>query len=306
MTMFNVDKLKFRHAFYLLLLMGILATVLVNGGCVSKQVTAPTAEKGRLKVAVTIVPQATFVKWVGGDFVDVVTMVPSGGNPENYSPTPQQMMQFSDAKLYFLIGVPAEEAQIMPKIESMQPSIKIVNLPELVDQKYVPVTFPSGERDPHMWMSPKRVQEMIRITALELSSLDPAHEAVYGANASAYIDQLAQLDQQISLTLSGVESRTFIIYHPALGYYASDYGLTMVALEEEGKEATAIDLQEIIDLARNKGIKVVFYQAEIDSKQSRTLADEIGGQAKMISPLSADYINNLHQITDTFAQVLNQ
>lgn len=306
MTMFNVDNLKFRHAFYLLLLMSILATSLVNGGCVSKQVTVPTAEKGRLKVAVTIVPQATFVKWVGGDFVDVVTMVPSGGNPENYSPTPQQMMQFSDAKLYFLIGVPAEEAQIIPKIESVQPSIKMVNLPELVDQKYVPVTFPSGERDPHMWMSPKRVQEVTRITALELSSLDPAHEAVYQANASAYIDQLAQLDREISSTLSGVENRTFIIYHPALGYYASDYGLTMRALEEEGKEATAIDLQEIIDLARNEGIKVVFYQAEIDSKQSRTLADEIGGQAKMISPLSADYINNLHQITDTFSQVLNQ
>lgn len=306
MGILNINNRKLKFCGGLVLLVGIFTLVLLSSGCRSQQAAAPVAPTNKLKVAVTIVPQATFVKQVGGDFVDVVTMVPPGASPENYSPTPQQMMQFSDAQVYFLIGVPLEDTKISPQIKSLQSGIKLVDLPALVDQKYAPVTFPSGERDPHMWMSPKRVEEIVRITAVELSSLDPAHEAIYQSNAAAYIDQLEKLDREINTTLVAVQNRTFIVYHPALGYFASDYGLTMVALEEEGKEATVLDFEKIIDLAKAKGIKVVFYQAEIDSKQSRTLASEIGGQAKMITPLDADYINNMHQIVETFAQVLNQ
>ncbi len=306
MELVKMNKRKFRLCGYLFYIVGILALTLLLSGCQSKQVTAPAVPTDKLTVAVTIVPQATFVQQVGGDLVDVVTLVPPGASPENYSPSPQQMMQFSDAQVYFLIGVPVEDTKILPQIKSLQPGIKLVDLPALVDQKYAPATFPSGERDFHMWMSPKRVEEIVRITANELSALDPAHEAVYQSNAAAYINQLAQLDREIHMTLADPPSRTFIIYHPSLGYFADDYSLTMVALEEEGKEAKALDLEKIIDLAKAEGIKVVFYQAEIDSKQSRTLAAEIGGQAKMISPLNADYINNLRQIAGTFAQVLNQ
>ncbi|NLN87884.1 MAG: zinc ABC transporter solute-binding protein [Syntrophomonadaceae bacterium] len=272
-------------------------------GCRQQPDISPTSVDNRLKVAVTIVPQATFVKEVGGDLVEVVTMVPPGGNPENYSPTPQQMMQFSDADVYFAIGVPSEGTNL-PKLLSLAPSIKVVDLPALVDQKYPPVLFPSGDRDPHMWLSPQRVEEIIRITIEQLTQLDPLHGDIYTANGTAYIQRLAQLDDEIQASLSGLSNRTIIVYHPAFGYFADDYGLTMVALEEEGKEAAAVDLQRVIDLARTQDIKVVFYQAEIDSKQSRTLAAEIGGQAEMIAPLDPDYIDNLHKMALTFQRVL--
>ena len=286
----------------------LLATLMLVGllsGCQKQPVTGPTSTDDRLKVAVTIVPQATFVKAVGGDLVEVVTMVPPGGNPENYSPTPQQMMQFSDADIYFAIGVPAEEANL-PQLISLAPAMKMVDLPALVDRQYPPVSFPSGERDPHMWLSPQRVQEMVRLTAEQLTLLDPLHGEIYAANSGAYIERLGQLDQDIRSALAGLPNRTIIVYHPAFGYFASDYGLTMIALEEEGKEAAAVDLQRVIDLARAQNIKVVFYQAEIDSKQSRTLAAEIGGQAEMIAPLDPDYIGNLHKTALTFQRVLQQ
>jgi len=286
-------------------LLAILMLVGLLSGCQQQPVTAPTGADDRLKVAVTIVPQATFVKEVGGDLVEVVTMVPPGGNPENYSPTPQQMMQFSDADIYFTIGVPAEAANL-PQLISLSPTIKAVDLPALVDRKYPPVTFPSGERDPHMWLSPKRVQEIVRLTAEQLTLLDPVHGDIYAANSAAYIERLGQLDNDIRSALADLPNRTIIVYHPAFGYFAADYGLTMIALEEEGKEAAAVDLQRVIDLARAQNIKVVFYQAEIDSKQSRTLAAEIGGQAEMISPLAPDYIDNLHKTALTFQRVLQQ
>ncbi|MDD4171831.1 MAG: zinc ABC transporter substrate-binding protein [Syntrophomonas sp.] len=289
-----------RHLIWMLFL---FCTLFLVAGCNDKQVSVP-AGQSKLKAAVTIVPQATFVKAVGGDLVDVVTMVPPGGNPENYSPTPQQMMEFSNAQIYFAIGVPSEKATILPKIKDLNPDIKLLDLPALVDQKYPPHVFATGERDPHMWLSPKRVKEIVLITAEELSQLDPAHRDIFESNAQAYNTELDQLDQDIRASLTSVSNKTIIVYHPAFGYFAEDYGLNMVALEEEGKEATAINLQKVIDLAKKENIKVIFYQAEIDSKQSHAMAAEIGGQAEMIAPLDPDYINNLQKTVQTFARVL--
>lgn len=285
-------------------LLVLVALVLLGSGCGNKPVTAPARDGDKLKVAVSIVPQATFVKEVGGDLVEVVTMIPPGGNPENYSPTPQQMMKFSDADIYFTVGVATEQANLLPYLAGARSNVIIIDLPSLVDQKYPPVTFPTGERDPHMWLSPKRVQEIVRITAEELTRLDPVHADTYAANASNYNQRLDRLDLDIKASLDGVSNRTFIVYHPAFGYFADDYGLTMIALEEEGKEATALELQRVIDLARSHSIKVVFYQAEVDNKQSRTLAQEIGGQAEMVAPLDPDYIGNLEKIALTFRAAL--
>lgn len=284
----------------------LLNLCLVAAGCNGKPAAVPPGNSGKLKVAVTIVPQATFVKAVGGDLIDVVTMVPPGVNPENYAPSPQQMVQFSDAQIYFAIGVPSEKTAILPKVHDLNPDLKVVDLPALVDTVYPPREFQPGERDPHMWLSPRRVQEIVRITAQQLSALDPAQRTVYEENARTYIASLDRLDQDIRATLVGMTNRTFIVYHPAFGYFADDYGLKMVALEEEGKEATAVNLQKVIDLARQEHIKVIFYQAEIDSKQAHTLAAELGGQAQMIAPLDPDYVNNLEKIAQTFARVLGQ
>lgn len=282
----------------------LIGTAILMAGCNSKTTSVVTGEKGKLKVAVSIVPQATFVKAVAGDLVDVVTMIPPGGNPENYAPTPQQMEQFSDARIYFAIGVPSEKANILAKVNDLNQNIKIVDLPAMVDAVYPARTFASGERDPHMWLSPKRAAEIVKITARQLSELDPSHKQTYEQNSQSYITKLEKLDQDIRASLIGLPNKTIIVYHPAFGYFTDDYGLKMVALEEEGKEATAINYQKVIDMAKKDKIKVVFYQAEIDSKQSQSLAAEIGGQTEMIAPLDPDYINNLEKMARTFARVL--
>ncbi len=110
------------------------------------------------------------------------------------------------------------------------------------------------------------------------------------------IEKLKKLDKEIESSFDKLEDRTLIIYHPSLGYFADDYGLTMVSIQSEGKDAAPDDLQKIIDMSKMHNIKAVFYQAEIDSRQSRTLADEIGGKAVQIAPLASDYIDNLKKI----------
>ena len=227
-------------------------------------------------------------------------MVPPGNSPGNYEPTPAEMEKFNDASLYFAVGVPTEEANILPNAGN----IKVVFLNVEVASVYPERTFESGERDPHIWLSPKRVSVMIDKIAAEMSLLDPDNEDLYNENAQAYISQLDELNQKITTALEGVQSKKFIVYHPAFGYFADDYSLDMYALEDEGKEATAQHLQDMIDLAKAENIKVIFYQAEIDSSQSAAFAEEIGGETMQLSPLAAAYIDSLTAMADLISEVM--
>lgn len=272
-------------------------------GCSSKQ-PAPSGQGGQAQskpiIAVTIVPQETFVKAVCGELAEVITLVPPGNSPENYEPIPQQMEQFGSASLYFTIGVPAESKSFIRNVDNL----KIVPLHEEVAAVYPDISFETGGRDPHIWLSPKRVIVMINAIARELGALDPENKDTYEANAAEYIKQLEELDSEISSALEGVQNRKFIVYHPAFGYIAEDYGLEMYSLEEEGKEAAPQHLAEMIDLAKRENIKAIFYQEEIDASQSKAFAEEIGGRTIQLSPLAADYIDNLKAMAGLMAEVM--
>lgn len=272
--------------------------------CNSNVKNNTTKSESKINVAVSIVPEETFVKEVGGDKVKVTTMIPSGQSPENYAPTTDIMEELSNSSLYFSIGVPTENANILPKMRDFNKEIKMVSMADEVSKVYSERKFESGERDPHIWLSPKRAKVMVEIIAKELSAVDPNNADYYKTNSENYIKKLDKLDEDIKSSLSLLKAKDFICYHPAFGYFADDYGLQMTALENEGKEATIEDFQKTIDFAKGKGIKAIFYQAEIDSKQAKSFATEINGKAEMVQPLASDYIDNLEKTAETFKQVM--
>ncbi len=285
-----------KKAISIMMSLALILSILFFSGCSNNNKN----ESNKPIIAVSIVPEQTFVKAVCGDLAEVIAMIPPGNSPENYEPTPKEMEQFSKALIYFTIGVPTEEANLLPNVGD----VKVVSLQNEVASVYSDRTFDSGERDPHIWLSPKRVKVMIEAIAREMSKLDPENEKTYNENAKAYNEQLDELDEQIKVALNGIQSKKFIVYHPAFGYLANDYGLTMYALEEEGKEATPQHLQEMIDLAKKEKIKAIFYQEEVDSNQSEAFAEEIGGKTKQLAPLAADYIGNLKNMAETMAEVM--
>jgi zinc transport system substrate-binding protein len=185
----------------------------------------------------------------------------------------------------------------MPKLKDINSSIKIINMSDVVRAQYPDREFSPGQRDPHIWLSLKRAIVMVECIAQELSSLDGKNSGTYRENASNYIRKLETLDKEIEESFKSLKNKAFIVYHPSLGYYADDYGLTMLAIQAEGKDATPDDLQKVINDAWKFGIKTVFFQAEIDSRHSEVIAEEIDGKAVEISPLSPDYIDSLKEIT---------
>jgi zinc transport system substrate-binding protein len=274
---------------FVLLLVGLTS-------CTQSPITK--SEDNKPIVAVTIVPQETFVKEITGDAVEVITMVPPGSSPETYEPTPQQMVEFNKAALYFTIDMAVEETKVLPNIGE----IPVVNLAEAIRKVYPDRMFDEGERDEHIWLSPKRIRVMVETMTEELVRLMPEKATDFRQNSEVYLKDLTNLDKELTAIFAEMEPKIFIVYHPAFGYIAKDFGLEMVALEEEGKESTPQQLQKVVDLAKIQGIKTIFYQQEVDSRQATSFAEEIKGVAVQLSPLSADYIENMKVMAKAIAE----
>lgn len=267
----------------------VIVLILISGltAC-----NAATEKSDKITVAVSIAPQSTFVERVCGDKMKIVTMIPAGASAESYELTPKEITAFADSELYFSIGVPAEESGILPNVSK---STKVIYLASTVNQAY-PDLESHGERDPHIWLSPKRVKIMVKTIAEELSAIDSENSEFYNKNADSYIKELEQLDTEIKKIFNNKKEKAFFVFHPAFGYFADDYSLEMYALEEHGHEATAKDLTELARLAKEKGVKVIFCQEEASKKQAQTFAAEIGGKVQILKPLAADYTENLKQM----------
>lgn len=276
---------------YILILASIL--ILFSVGC-----SQETQNDNKINIAVSIVPEETFVKKVAGDLVDVITLIPPGNSPANYQPSTKEMMELSDAKIYFSIGVEAEKANILPKVKDFNEDVKIIDLQQLIGDNDLLNYFDDEKTsvDPHIWLSPQRVIIMVEKIAEELSLIDPDNKEVYLINSKDYIAELTKIDEEIKNNLSEFIGETFLIYHGAYGYFASDYNINMLAVEEQGKPSSVQEMQSIIDFAKENGYKYIFYQAEFSDTQAQTIAKEINGKAIKVDPLSANYIESLNNV----------
>lgn len=250
-------------------------------------------------IAVTIPPQKAFVNAVCGNLAEIITVVPPGYSPESYELAPSQRKELAKASLYFSIGVNAEQT-ILPAVEN----IKVVPLHSEVSAVFPDIFFEGGGRDPHIWLSLKRAAVMVDVIAREMILIDGVNSERYRENAARYKERLQDADKNLINVLSGVKNKSFISYHPAFGYFADDYSLKMYTIEKDGKEATITHLQQMIDFAKLQNIKMIFYQKEIDSARSKAFAEELGGKTIQLEPLSENYIENMNNMAEIMAEVM--
>ena len=275
----------------------LVICLLLAVGCVEGPSQRPN---GGLAVTVSILPQRYFVQRIGGDRVDVQVMVMPGESPATYEPTPAQLRALSASDAYFHIGVPFENAWL-PRIAAANSAMLMVDTAEGIDRV--------GEglnSDPHIWLSPSLVKIQARTIYEALEALDPAHGTQYAANLDAFQVQIERLDADIKETLAGIDQRKFMVFHPSWGYFARDYGLEMIPVEVGGQEPSAAELAALIDQARREGIHVVFAQPEFSTKAAETVANEIGGEVLLISPLAEDWMSNMRSVAKAFAKVLGR
>jgi len=265
---------------------------------------APAQVNDKTGVAVTILPQREFVARVGGDKVDITVMIPPGASPHTYEVTPAQMVQLSKAKVYFKVGSPIEfELVWLDKLLAQNKDMLVVDCSKGINLIESDDPDEPGI-DPHIWTSPRNVKTMVQNISLGLSQVDPQNRQYYEQNRDSYLKELDELDAEIDASLGDTGNRTFIVYHPAWGYFAHDYGLRQLGIEQEGKEPQAAYMARLINQARLQNIKVIFVSPEFDSRSAEAIAREIGGKVVIIDPLAGDYLDNMRKVASAFKEAL--
>jgi zinc transport system substrate-binding protein len=145
---------------------------------------------------------------------------------------------------------------------------------------------------------------MVRNICAGLIEIDPGNRRYYEQNRDAYLQQLAEIDREIIDSLAEVENRRLMVYHPAFGYFAREYDLTMISIEKEGKEPTAASLAHLIEQAKAYDIRVIFAEPQFDPKSAEVIAKAIGGRVVLIDALAKDYIGNLRLIRNEMLTAL--
>ena len=279
----------------------LTATLLVLPASCTKEI----GTVGKIGVVVTILPQAEFVQSIGGEKVDVVVMVPPGASPHTYEPTPSQITALSVAVMYAKVGSGIDfELVWMDKLVSINKDMLVTDCSQNVEMRDNAGENEHGILDPHIWMSPLRAGMMVQNICNGLIQIDPGNKAYYEQNRDAYLKKLAQLDNDIRAGLTGVRSRTIMVYHPAFGYLAEDYNINVLSVEEEGKEPTSAGLARLIEQAEEHNIKVIFTSPQFNPQSARVIADAIGGKLVFVDILARDYIMNMRMLLGEMVEAL--
>ena len=252
-----------------------------------------------IPVFVSILPQKYFVERIGGEQVKVEVMVNPGESPATFNPNPKKMSLLSQAKLYFSIGVPFETIWI-DRIQSIHSNLQFVPLHDEAHDKSGtdqghghPSRHSHGSSDPHIWTSPAKVKLMAKKIKETLVRAEPQKEKYFEANLRAFHNDLDALDRDIREILARSDNHRFLVFHPAWSYFAEDYGLEQISIEDGGKEPGARTLQKIIEKGKKLGIKVIFVQKQFSLSIAKKIAKMIGATVREMDPLAEDYLENM-------------
>lgn len=255
-------------------------------------------------ITVTIAPLAYLTEKIAGDNYQIETFVPNGSSPETYEPSPQQLVRLSNSKIYFFVGHLGFEQTWLERMEKNAPQTSFVCASEEI--KYITSTHQHGDHahegvDPHVWTTPANLKVMARNIAAGLSKTYPENRKVFAKNLKALEDSLDATDREIRQLLSGKEKRSFLIYHPTLSYFAREYGLEQLVIEEDGKSPSPAHLQQLIRTCRTKNAHTVFLQKEFDRRNAEVIARETQTQIVEINPLDYECTHELIQIAKTLS-----
>ena len=272
--------------------------------------------QAKILAAVSIAPEAYFLKQIAGDRAEVVVMVPPGADAHTYEPKPRQLADLSKAAVYFAIGMDFEDAWL-PRFAAANPKMAIVRADAGIDK--IPMVahhdddddhdhdkgkkghghgkaetgheHHDGEPDPHVWLSPSLAKVVGASMRDALIKADPEGAADYAAGFERFAAQCDALDAEIKKVFADVPAgqRKFMVFHPSWGYFARDYGLTQEPIEQLGREPGPKVLAALVKEAKADGVKVVFVQPQMSVTQAATIAKGIGGTTAAIDPLAEDW-----------------
>ncbi|MEM0445916.1 MAG: zinc ABC transporter substrate-binding protein [Candidatus Nitrosocaldus sp.] len=268
-----------------IVLASVIAITTLQGS--SSNVIAPTSEsindqplqdtgvEERLRIMTTFYPLYEFAKAVVGDRADVGLFIPSGLEPHDWEPSARDLERLRD--YHILIYNSATFEPYIDKVKGLGYDLMMVEAAHGI----------MLEQDPHVWLDPILAKEQVKIILDAVTSMDEGNSKYYADNAKAYTARLDELHAKFEEGLGDCERREFITLHAAYHYLASRYGLEQITIAgiEPEHDIPAGKIREIVDLAREHGINVVYAEEGIDDRLVRALAEEINAMVLTLSPI---------------------
>lgn len=275
----------------------LLSSFLMAGGC--RRGFGKEAE-GKVKVVASIFPVYDFVKKIGGDQVAVEMLVPAGTEPHTWEPSSRDMLMLEEADLFVYNGAGMEVWA-----EDITDSVQNKDLVIVEASFQVPLRkndhdgelhhhdeeeeehHHHGEFDPHVWLSPENAKIEMQTIMEALKKADPEHADIYEKNFQSAASECDKLDEEYRTALSPYAGKHIVVAHEAYGYLCDAYGLEQIGIEgvSADQEPDAARMREIIDMAKEYGIKCIFFEELVDPKVAKTIAEESGCQTAALSPL---------------------
>ncbi len=261
-----------------------------------------------INAIVSILPEQTFVKAIGGDKVNVSLMVLPGNSPHTYEPKPSQMKDVAKAELYFAIGVEFEDVWLN-KFKNLNKRMQVIDLSAGIEKLSITAHHDEEQHsekhkgsDPHIWTSPNNVKIIAEHIYKALAKADPANESYYKQNHDKFISLITETDSKIKSILSSKPKGTkFMVFHPSWGYFAQAYGLQQLPVEIEGKNPKPKELIALIKEAKEEKISAIFTQPEFSDSIAKVMANELHIKVIKVSPLSPHWSENLIGIANAIA-----
>ncbi len=247
--------------------------------------------------AISVVTTSNIVgEWVGivgGDRVEVTSLVPRQADPHSYEPGARDIALVAEADTIFTVGRGLEDVWLADLLENASAhAAHTVKLAELVDA--LPFVDTDDHEDvnhdehagfdPHFWFDPNRVKQAVREIAHTLGEIDPQSAALFESNVEAYEAQLDELDAWIEdqVALINAHDRVMMTSHDSLEYFATRYGFEVVGVIIPGGgteiEPTPAEFANLSERVSEHGVKAVFAEVQLSDRLAQTLAREAGVQ----------------------------
>lgn len=304
----------------------LLPFLMISCGGQKKDTKDRQSDSKSGEIAVTIEPLRYFAEKIAGDDSRFFSIVPVGQSPETYDPSPREMVRVGQGLAYFHLGQLGLEQVLIKSVQENKSGTQLFDLSEGMnfyitepdecsvehdaecdhDHESVNMSNEANSHhhghscheghDPHIWASFAGVKVMSGNIYKALSSLNEEKADSYQSNYLRLINELELLESSLHEQLDTLSCRGFVIYHPALTYFAEEFGLQQYSIEEDGKEPSPSSLKKMIEEARKAQIKVVFVQMEFDRKHAEQIAKEISARVVTINPLDYKWDEQMRRI----------
>ncbi|AJM91617.1 metal ABC transporter substrate-binding protein [Nitrosopumilus piranensis] len=254
--------------------------------------TLATSEK--LAVVTSFYPMYEFTKEIGGDKVSLSLLIPPGMEPHDWEPTVKDIQQIQQSDMIVINGLGFE--RWVDDIDNINSEIQIVDTsfgitPIRNNDEHKEYVMGDIDYDPHIWLNPNTIKIQVQNIAGNLKEHDPENAEYYTRNTQEYLQKIELLDKKIRNDISECSKRDFIAFHDAFSYFAKEYELnqhTVLKTSAVYEEATAQSLENIINLARELDIKIIFTEEFSNSKLTQVIANELGGKVLVLDPLEIE------------------